>query len=143
MTKIGNLDFIGCDNLQSVSLGSTVANIGIRAFGSCSSLASITIPNSVTIIGQQAFTACYSLTSIEFTSPTWNITGIGSGAFSLGLSAHPAACTVTSPGNVADRQLEAYKGSYTTFTYESSSSWTSGDCTLTLDGGWLSITGNG
>lgn len=120
-----------------------MTRIGNCAFINCPAIEEVNIAASVTQIGASAFNGGYSIQNITFATNTWNITGIGAAAFSLGLSAHPATCTVTSPGNVADRQLEAYKGSYTTFTYESSSSWTSGDCTLTLDGGWLSITGNG
>lgn len=46
------------------------------------------------------------------------MTEIGSSAFRLGTSVHPASCTVSSPGNNALGRLNAYGGEFTTFVYE-------------------------
>lgn len=125
----------------------SVTTIGFGAFQNCTALASVTIGSGVTSIGFDGFRGCRSLTSIEFTSQTWTVTSIGSSAFALGTSSRSVTCTVTSPGNVADTKLDAYKNSYTTFIYQATPSptWTSGDCTVALDltTGAMTVTGNG
>lgn len=70
--------FWGCSNLTSITIPSTVSNIGSYAFGSCTSLTSIVIPNSVTNIGNYAFQYCSSLGSIDIPS---GITTIGWNTF--------------------------------------------------------------
>ena len=52
------------DELETVSIPSTVTKIGSKVFYGCSSLKSIVIPNSVTEIGNQCFYGCESLTSV-------------------------------------------------------------------------------
>ena len=47
--------FYGCKNLSSVSLPSTLTEIGMSAFSNCTSLTTITIPTSVSKIGGAAF----------------------------------------------------------------------------------------
>ena len=79
VTSIGNLAFIHCKSLTSVTIPNSVTSIGCDAF-SYSSLTSITIPNSVTSIGTQAFLLCSSLTSITIPN---SVTYIGSNAFSF------------------------------------------------------------
>ena len=61
ITKIGDYQFYGFDNLTKVIISSSVKSIGERAFSGCSSLTSITIPNGVTSIDDYAF-ECSSLT---------------------------------------------------------------------------------
>ena len=104
----------------SYAVPGTVKTIGDDAFYNCTSLASVTIPDSVTSIGTWAFSGCPALVNIFFLTTTWNITTIGSDAFSLGTSSASVNATVHSPNNIANGQLDAYKGSYTTLTYVAS-----------------------
>jgi len=55
--------------------GSTVTNIGNRAFKDLSRLREITIPNSVTIIGRQAFFNCINLSEIKIPNSVTEIEG--------------------------------------------------------------------
>ena len=50
--------------MASLTLPSSVTEIGESAFRGCSSLASLTLPSSVTSIGKSAFEGCSGLTSI-------------------------------------------------------------------------------
>ena len=84
LEKIDNFVFDGCESLESITLPSTVTDIGVEtfigckslrevvlneglrkiegsSFGCCSSLESITIPSSVVEIGSWAFHGCSSL----------------------------------------------------------------------------------
>ena len=61
---IGNMAFINCENIISVSLPNSVASIGYYAFANCTSLATITIPNSVTKIYGYAFSGCTNFTKL-------------------------------------------------------------------------------
>lgn len=64
VTYIASHAFQYCESLETVSLPSTLTEIGGYAFGG-SGLKSIVIPNSVTFIGGAAFVGCESLTSID------------------------------------------------------------------------------
>jgi len=64
VTKIGNNQFYGFNNLTSITIGNSVTSIGDYAFYNCSNLTSITIPDSVTSIGSSAFSGCSNLVSI-------------------------------------------------------------------------------
>ena len=57
--------FKDCISLTSISIPSSVTDIGYDAFSDCTSLTSITIPDSVTSIGNYAFLGCTSLTAIN------------------------------------------------------------------------------
>lgn len=50
--------------IASITIPSSVTEIGNSAFSQCSSLTSIIIPNSVTIIGNSAFSDCSNLASV-------------------------------------------------------------------------------
>ncbi len=65
VTSIGESAFKGCSNLESVSIPSSVTSIGNRAFSRCSSLASVEIPASVQNVGKYTFCQCTSLASVE------------------------------------------------------------------------------
>ena len=58
VTNIGNLAFEGCGNLASVTIPASVKSIGAWAFAYCSGLTNLTIPDSVTSIGNAAFLGC-------------------------------------------------------------------------------------
>ena len=65
VTNIGNYAFYGCCSLTSITIPSSVTSIGERAFFGCSLLTRIEIPNSVASIGEAAFAACKNLTSVS------------------------------------------------------------------------------
>ena len=84
MTKIGNfqfggLDGKGCISLTSVTLPTSVTEIGYNAFAGCTNLVSADIPNSVKYIGQSAFKGCMGLTSVLV--PIENEYDLGDSAF--------------------------------------------------------------
>ena len=62
--KIGNMAFMDCLSLTSVTLPNSVTTIGMAAFFRCGSLTSVTIPDKVTTIGKGALRDCSSLTSV-------------------------------------------------------------------------------
>ncbi len=55
VTAILDLAFVGCNELVSVQLPSTITSIGANAFNNCESLRYINIPDEVTEIGGAAF----------------------------------------------------------------------------------------
>lgn len=77
MTSISNGTFRGCENLNSVTIGSKVEYIEENAFQSCKALTSIIFPSRVKVIGAGAFHSC-GLSSIYLPD---NICSIQRGAF--------------------------------------------------------------
>ena len=77
-TSIGDMAFVDCSSLTSVTIGNSVTSIGRWAFSGCSGLTSVTIPNSVTSIGDYAFVNCSGLTSMTIGN---SVTSIGNSAF--------------------------------------------------------------
>ena len=73
ITKIGDYQFYGFDNLTKVIISSSVKSIGFGAFEYCSSLECIVIPDSVTSIVKSAFSWCSSLTSITIPNSVTSI----------------------------------------------------------------------
>ena len=55
VTSIGDFAFYYCENLESVSMPSTITYIGIDAFHFCSKIKNIVIPSSVNTIRRYAF----------------------------------------------------------------------------------------
>ena len=68
VTEIGEDAFKWCSGLTSITIPNSVKKIGSSAFEGCSGLMSIIIPNSVTYIGDSAFEGCSGLTSITIPS---------------------------------------------------------------------------
>ena len=68
VTIIPEYCFSRRSSLESITLPSTIKQIGKYAFWSCSALTSIDIPEGVTIIGYRCFDECSSLESITLPS---------------------------------------------------------------------------
>ena len=79
VTNIGHYAFYNCVGLTSVSIPFGVKCIGDYAFCNCSRLTSFTIPSGVTDVGSYAFSGCGELTSL--TIPL-GVASIGEAAFS-------------------------------------------------------------
>ena len=77
VTEIGEHAFSYCTALTSISIPNGVTKIGRYAFRGCSGLTSVSIPNSVTIIEEDAFYDCTGLTSVDIPKGVTNITGFG------------------------------------------------------------------
>ena len=76
--KLGHYIFYGCSGLTSLTIPSSVTEIGVDAFNGCWKLTSLTIPSGVTSIGYSAFWGCSGLTSLTIPS---SVTSIGNYAF--------------------------------------------------------------
>ena len=100
VTEIGWYAFEDCSGLTSFTIPSGVTSIGWSVFEGCSGSTSLTIPSSVTEIGWHAFEDCSSLTSLTIPS---SVTSIGSWAFSgcSGLTSFTIPSSVTSIGSKA------------------------------------------
>ena len=70
VTYIGSASFMGCQNLETVSILSPLKITGIEgtAFYNCRKLAGFTLPTNVTSIGSQTFQNNYLMTSIDIPS---------------------------------------------------------------------------
>ena len=79
VTNIYNWAFSNCENITSVSIPSSVKDIGYYAFNSCDALATVTFNGSnLKTIGYDAFNYCQKLTSVSLPS---SVTSIGGYAF--------------------------------------------------------------
>ena len=76
--KLSDYVFFDCIGLTSLTLPSSVTEIGEGAFLNCRGLTNFTIPSGVTSIGHGAFFCCYGLISLTIPSC---VTAIGSRAF--------------------------------------------------------------
>ena len=65
ITKIGNFQFDGFEQLKEVEISESVISFGKSAFNWCRELETILIPESVTSIGAYSFYRCYNLTNIS------------------------------------------------------------------------------
>ncbi|MCQ2070200.1 MAG: leucine-rich repeat protein [archaeon] len=91
--------FCACPNLSTITLPSSLTEIGTVAFG-FSGLTTIVIPDNVTIIGRQAFNYC-PLTSITFGTDS-QLETLGQSAFaSSGISSFDAPSGLRSIGDQA------------------------------------------
>ena len=100
VTSIGEVAFICCSDLITVSIPNSVTSIRERAFDGCSKLTSVNIPNSVTSIERGVFRGCSDLTSVTIPN---SVTSIGEMAFEycLGLTSINIPNSVTSIGKTA------------------------------------------
>jgi len=72
--------FMGCTILGNVTLSNSLTAIGYATFSNCFGMTSVTIPSSVVNIGNFAFYSGINIANITFT-PTSNCKSIGKGAF--------------------------------------------------------------
>ena len=77
LTEIGYSAFYGCSNLTKIIIPENVTKIGDKAFSACSSLKSVTIKGNLKEIGKEAFKKC-ALHTIELPS---SLETIGDNAF--------------------------------------------------------------
>ena len=101
VTSIGDIAFLNCTGLTSVTIPNSVTSIGDSTFAFCSGLTSITIPNSVTGIDNLAFYNCSGLTSVTFPNL---ITSIGEAVFQNCSS----LTSVTIPNSVTNIGVQAF-----------------------------------
>ena len=78
VVNIGSMAFYGCTDLKSVLIPDGVAYIGDYAFGNCRRLASVNIPRTLTEIEPGTFNGCINLSAINIPN---NVTSIGDAAF--------------------------------------------------------------
>lgn len=102
VTQIGEGAFMGCTNLPTATIPSSVTNIGPSAFADCTGLVRITVPGSVKVLGNNAFNGCTNLASATISS---GVTRIGSYAFkNCGLLR-----TITIPNTVTNLASYAFE----------------------------------
>lgn len=99
--KVTRVDLWGCSELTSISLPSTLEEIGEGGFSDCSQLTQITLPESLKKIGGFAFQSCDNIK--EITIPA-SVREIGQDAFTLSgveklvIKDLAAWCSVKKPG---------------------------------------------
>lgn len=78
--------FLGCDFIETLTLGEDVEDIGLFAFQNCVNLKSIDVDDAIGVIAAGAFKGCTSLTSVDFSKSTLATIGYESfaGCTSLG-----------------------------------------------------------
>jgi len=78
VTALGESAFEGCSNVKSVSLPSTLAEIGAYCFKDCENLITAELPEGITVIPEKAFSGCYALEAVKIPQTT---VSIGDNAF--------------------------------------------------------------
>ena len=78
ITTISEGMFLGCSNLTTITIPSTIEEIEANAFYLCKNLTTVIIPEGVTTIGEASFQSCSNLTAIELPS---SLTYIGPSSF--------------------------------------------------------------
>ncbi len=117
-----NTLFAGCKNTV---IPNSVTSIGDMAFLSCNGLTSITIPNSVTSIGKYAFAYCKGLTT--FTIPS-SVTSIGNGVFLYSSGLKKIVSEITEPfeiGDIGTTSVILVVPDGTKAAYQSTAGWSS------------------
>ncbi len=105
IAEIGDYQFYGFNHVTSIKMPNSIERIGESAFQNCSRLTSIVIPNSVRSIGVSAFAGCSSLTSVV----------IPNSVRSIGVSAFASCSSLTSvviPNSVTSIGESSFSGCY-------------------------------
>jgi hypothetical protein len=92
--------FVDCTNVTSVTLPTSITNLGVCAFWGCTSLASAAVNGSLTSIGDFAFADCFSLTRVTI-APSVSSIGFGAFEFCASLTNVTITSTVTNIGGSA------------------------------------------
>ncbi len=80
VSLIEDYAFIGCDSMETLTLGYDVEEIGLYAFQNCVNLKSVNVNDALGVVSAGAFKGCVSLTSMDFSEST--LATIGYEAFS-------------------------------------------------------------
>ena len=124
VTAIADNTFKKCENTYTITLPSTVKELGMAAFKGCSKLQTFIVPNGVTILGDSLFFGCTALgtvtlpgsitevrtvafcscKSLELTSLPQNLTKIGKQAF----RECDNITTIEIPASVKEMDMEAF-----------------------------------
>jgi hypothetical protein len=102
VNEIGDMAFVNCPNLTSVTIPNTITSIGVGAFSN-TGLVSITIPNSVESIGEGLFVHCPDMVSATLSDA---ITGIPDQTFRICSS----LASVTLPSHLTSIGKRAFEG---------------------------------
>lgn len=79
VVNIGDFAFYGCSNLTSVSLADSINRFGVSTFANCPSLSEVALPKYLSIIPSATFRGCSALKSIKIPN---SVTQINLEAFS-------------------------------------------------------------
>lgn len=103
VTNIGNNAFNGCANLTGATIAASVTAIGNYAFSNCANLALTALPSGVTTIGRAAFDSCTGLVRLSLPA---SLTTMGIGVF----SACSGLKTLVFKGNAPTVSMSAFIG---------------------------------
>lgn len=93
--------FLGCDFIETLTLGEDVEEIGLYAFQNCTNLKSIVIDDAMGVISAGAFKGCSSLASVDFSESTLATIGYESFAGCTSLSEVKLSETLSEIGDYA------------------------------------------
>ncbi len=93
--------FLGCDFIETVTLGEDVEEIGLFAFQNCVNLKSVAVDDAMGILAAGAFKGCSSLTSIDFSESTLATIGYESFADCTSLAEVKLSETLSEIGDYA------------------------------------------
>lgn len=104
VTEIGAYAFAGCSSLESITFEgeSALEEIGAYAFQNCTALTALDLPASLTSLGAGAFSGCYRLSSLDL----GGVQSIGSSAFANCY----ALRTLTIPASVNAVESNSFSG---------------------------------
>ena len=149
ITAIGGHAFHGCSSLTSITIPDSITTINDYTFNGCSKLTSITIPNSVTSIGKYAFQNCSKLTDVWYEGTADDRAEITIDSYNTditGAAWHYESC-IKNPG---EEKVHSYADDSDTdcdfcgaVREVEQTSGITGECTWSLDGTVLTISGNG
>lgn len=106
VVSIGVDTFLGCTNIEEISLPSSLRRIGRRAFVGLRYIKNINIPEGVETIGDTAFSNCVNLENISFPS---TLKDLGSNLFQSDKLITSVYKGIEYLGNSSNQHLLAYK----------------------------------